>query len=127
MLTENEINYLQSLNIEELNECFIIAIKEQYLEAINFMLTSNLLKENVDIHLNNDYPFKILCHNYYSDEGNLDLIKYFIFEYHIKKNKRIDKCIKYNEGIQDLFLIRDRMQYLENELILSQESIKPKL
>ena len=63
----------KKLNQEELNEQFIYACRDGNLEIIKYLLTSHELKENVDIHAENDWGFVWSCRN-----GNLEVVKYLL-------------------------------------------------
>ena len=87
------------------------ACASNHLEIVKYLLTSPELKKHSNIHANDDYSFKSACRN-----NHIELVQYLIFEYRIAKNKSIQKFIKDNDEISQMFDKRDLNDQLHQEI-----------
>ena len=140
-----EANRYQRMTIDQLNDEFIQACTLGNLKTVKYLLTSPHLKENVNIHVNNDDGVSFACveghfevftyllnsslfdkskYNYDLDfkhccrRHKTEFIDYFIFDYKIEKNPNIDDFILKN-GRQDIinkFELRSLNANLTNHL-----------
>lgn len=62
-------------------DAFCWATYYGYIDIIKFFLSSPLLKSNIDIHFNNDYPFRIACEN-----NNLEMVQYYLTSPDLKEH-----------------------------------------
>lgn len=77
---------------------FIYACDKNQIKVIDFLLTSNLLENNINVHVEEDYAFK----NAYKKQDK-DLLNYLIFDYKIEKTPLIIEIIKRDIEIDRLF------------------------
>lgn len=90
-------------------------------EIIKYLVTSDKLPENNDIHMNNDSLFRGSFRASAFPNGSLDMIRFLIFDLNIDKNENIDKLLsledKNSEIIKSWFNLRDLNKNLTKELI----------
>ena len=115
----------KKLNQEELNEQFIDACYEGRLEVVKYLLTSPELTENVDIHAENDWGFRIAC-----EQGRLEVVKCLIIDMNIDKTTHIETYLnenKNNKNVQqaiELFNTRDLHHQLNENIKDNKERVK---
>lgn len=63
----------QSFGIKGITKRFRMACQANRLDIVHYLLTSNELKQNVDIHTGDDYAFRMAC-----KKGHLELVKYLL-------------------------------------------------
>lgn len=71
MITEEDKKTYQTLTIDALNELFFDVCREHNLDKIRYLLTSQELKERVDIHYKDDIGLR-------SARENIDIVKYLL-------------------------------------------------
>ena len=97
LLTSDELSTHSTLLYEKDTICALgYACEYNQLEIVKYLLTSSELKKPSNVHHIDDYPFITSV-----VRGNLDVIKYLIFDYKIKQTKIIYEFLKYQE---DLYL-----------------------
>ena len=74
----------QNYSLYEIDTEFINACKKGNLEVVKYLLTSTELKDNADIHVDNDYGFRFAC--YY---GKLEVVRYLLTSTDLKEHADI--------------------------------------
>jgi ankyrin repeat protein len=112
-----DTDLLQNITSSTYKEIFSNVRRYSSVDALDYLLKNTYINEHVDI--NSQFITAI-------QDKNFEIVKYFIFEYDIKKDQKIEESIKDNIEIQNWFKVRDLKQNLNNELIISQEENKSK-
>ncbi len=131
-----------------LNSHLIISCANGQLEHVSYLLNSNQLNENADIHCDNDGAFISLCMYGYIEHYHHILIKklqenelyfepdyegilnYFIFDQNIEKTEHIvnflenikERNREFFNQVEKMFYLRDFKNKLERELPVNTEN-----
>jgi len=91
----------------------IDAIMEGHLNVVKFLFSSPKTKEKLNIHKNDDQPFKCAYNN-----NHIDILKYFIFDLNIEKTLEIDKFLKKKSDLEidKMFETRSLKNSLSHDL-----------
>jgi ankyrin repeat protein len=88
----------QSFGMKGLNKRFRLACLSGRLDIIHYMLTSNDLKQNVDIHTGDDFAFRMAC-----KKGYVDVAKYLLESVELKEHASINiyKDIVFRQSVEN--------------------------
>lgn len=75
----------QSFGIKGLTKRFRLACLSGRLDIIHYMLTSNDLKQNIDIHTGDDFAFRMAC-----KKGYVEVAKYLLESVELKEHANIN-------------------------------------
>lgn len=76
--------FYKNLGINGLNSRFKKACVGNQLHIVEYFLTSKDLKQNVDIHLEDDYAFRVAC-----KKGHLELVRFLLTSEKLKERVNI--------------------------------------
>jgi hypothetical protein len=112
-------NYCKTVSPENLNKEFLRAVEEGRLEDVQLLLTSPYLKEHVDIHYDEDEPFRSLLRT-----RNMEILNYFIFDMNIDKTEFIVEHLdaarivyRYREQEKNCLFIDEVTHALEKRIL----------
>lgn len=115
LITSEDLKEKANPNLALIEVCY-----SEDLEGLKF-LTSKEINQYIDIHYDNDAPFKGLIHYEYTH-----LIKYLIMDYGIEITPRIKQLAKNTGGeIKKLIESKELHETLNTELKMSEQSNKP--
>lgn len=119
-ISQKTKNKYQSFGINGITKRFRLACLSGRLDIIHYLLTSNELKQNVDIHTGDDFAFRMAC-----KKGYLEVVQYLVESSELKEHANIhiykDIAFKqsYENGHSDIFKYLLKFQ-LDDELKINE-------
>jgi ankyrin repeat protein len=114
----------QSFGIKGITKRFRLACLSGRLDIIHYLLTSSDLKQNVNIHIGDDFAFRIAC-----KKGYLDVVKYLVESPELKEHADIHvyKDIGFRQALENnhLEIVKYLLKFkLEEELQINEINTK---
>jgi hypothetical protein len=113
-----DTDLLQELTPADYKDIFANVCYYNAVNALNYLLENTYIDEHADT---TKHFIRAI------DNKNIEMIQYFIFDYTIEKNSKIEEYIKDNTEIQNWFKSRDLKKDLDNELICKADNKKVRI